>query len=287
MLMMLMYHRILPEEHREAVSVSLFRRQLDYLEKHYRFVTPEEVIDWCRGKWSGPAGENLVALSFDDGWADNWLFATEVLRERKLRAVLAMSAGYFYDAPVRKSEEPGILTLSMAEAQKRAAQGDLRSYVSLSELKAMQDSGVWRIEAHGTQHVKGRNDASILAMPQQGETADSYAARLREDIGSCREKLGSVTGVRPEMFFWPWGHYTTLGAETVRGMGLLQFTISKGTIPCGAGDKVLPRIGVSPRWKKFHKNCFVFRHPVLAAIHDLFHTERVCFDPLPGEEAFR
>ena len=63
-----------------------------------------------------PAGEDLVALSFDDGWADNWLYATPVLKERKLRAVLAMSAGYLHDGEVRQSEAPEILALSMAEA---------------------------------------------------------------------------------------------------------------------------------------------------------------------------
>ena len=37
----------------------------------------------------------------------------------------------------------------------------------------------------------------------------------------------------------------------------------------GNGDErvVLPRIGVSPRYRKFVRNCFVFRHPVLAALH--------------------
>ena len=36
MLTMLMYHRILPQEHPEAVSVPMFRRQLDYLQRHYQ-----------------------------------------------------------------------------------------------------------------------------------------------------------------------------------------------------------------------------------------------------------
>ena len=278
MLLMLMYHRILPEEHREAISLARFARQLDYLEKRFRFITPEEVISLCRGEQPLPSGEDLVALSFDDGWADNWLYATQVLKERKLRAVLAMSAGYLHDGEVRRSEAPEVLALSMAEAQKHAAAGDFRSYVTIPELRAMQESGAWRIEAHGTRHVKGRENACTLALPQAGESAAEYERRLTEDIANCREQLEAITGVEPQMFFWPWGHYTTAGAEAVRRMGLLQFTISKGAIPWGRPGAVLPRIGVSPKWNKFRKNCFVFRHPVLAMIHDLFHTEKVCFD---------
>ena len=142
----------------------------------------------------------------------------------------------------------------------------------------MHDSGVWRIEAHGTAHAQGRAGASVLAMPQDGESECDFCDRLRADISGCCEKLTALFGVQPQMFFWPYGHYTSLSVETVRKMGLLQFTVAKGTVKCADARTLLPRIGVSPRWKKFRRNCFVFRHPLLAAMHDWFHKEKVCFD---------
>ncbi len=282
MLTMLMYHRILPQEHPEAVSAPMFQRQLDYLQEHYQFLTPEKALDYICGKL-GDASRPYAALSFDDGWLDNWLFATEILKARGLRATLAMSAGYLHDGAVRRTESDEILNLRMAEAQRRATSGDLRPYVNISELKAMRDSGVWRIEAHGTRHVKGSLGVSALAMPQDGESSGAFREMLKEDIGGCCGKLEAITGDRPQMFFWPWGHYTAEALDTVSEMGLLQFTVAKGTIHAGDGRKVLPRLGVSPRWKKFRKNCFVFRHPLLAAVHDMFHTERVCFDGFRGD----
>ena len=92
MLTMLMYHRILPQEHPEAVSVPMFRRQLDYLQRHYQILAPEEVLDYVHGRLRD-APRPYAALSFDDGWLDNWLFATEILKARGLRATLAMTAG--------------------------------------------------------------------------------------------------------------------------------------------------------------------------------------------------
>jgi len=284
MLTMLMYHRILPKKHPEAVSVELFNSQLDYLEKHYCLLTPEQALDYIEGRLEDDA-KPYAALSFDDGWLDNWLFATPILKERGLRAALAMSAGYLHDAPLRRTESDAILGLSMREAQKRAAAGDLRAYVNNEELKAMRDSGAWNIEAHGTKHVLGPLGVSALAMPQSGESADAFREMLRNDVLSCCEKLENLTGNRPRMFFWPWGHYTEDALKTVAETGLVQFTVAKGTIRRGDSRTVLPRIGVSPRWKKFRKNCFVFRHPLLAAIHDLFHTERVCFDGFQGEKS--
>ncbi len=277
--MMLMYHRILPYEHPQAISTAQFNRQLDYLSKHYHFLTPEEVIAYTKGELADRL-KPYAALSFDDGWCDNHLFATPILKERHLRAILAVSAGYLYDAPVRTTESPEILNRSMDEAQKAAASGDFRSYASLQELQTMRDSGVWRLEAHGTAHIKGDGNCSVLAVPQHNESLEAYRNRLKEDITHCRTQLQEKLNVQTEMFFWPWGHWSELGYETVKEMGLLQFTVAKGSIKRGSFDKLLPRIGVSPRWKKFRKNCFVFRHPLLTALHDLFHTEKVCFDDI-------
>ena len=115
------------------------------------------------------------------------------------------------------------------------------------------------------------------------QEAEAFREMLKEDIGGCCEKLEAITGCKPQMFFWPWGHYTADALDAVSELGLIQFTVAKGTIQAGDNRKVLPRLGVSPRWKKFRKNCFVFRHPLLAAIHDMFHTERVCFDGFRGD----
>ena len=125
MLTMLMYHRILPYEHPQAISTAQFNRQLDYLEKHYCLITPEEVLDFALGK-PEKKHKPFAALSFDDGWCDNHLFATSILKERGLRALLAVSAGYLYEGPVRQEETPEILNRSMDEAQQAAARHAIR-----------------------------------------------------------------------------------------------------------------------------------------------------------------
>lgn len=87
------------------------------------------------------------------------------------------------------------------------------------------------------------------------------------------------------MLFWPWGHYSRLSLEVARECGFdIQFTVAKGSIRLGAAKNVYPRVGVPPRWNKFVKNCFVFRHGLLSALHDCFHKEKVCFDDLLPED---
>lgn len=282
MLTILMYHRILPEAHPDAVSVAMFERQIEYLKRRYRILAPDEVLLYLRG--SLREKRPCAALSFDDGWLDNLLFATKVLQKHGLRAMLAVSAGYLRDGSVRDRESDEILYLRNREAQRRAADGDCRCYLNRAELEFMHDSGVWSLEAHGTRHSKGDGGASILAMPQTGETRRDFQARLRQDVLASCDAVAAITGSRPGMFFWPWGHYTALAAETVRDLGLIQFTVAKGSVRPGDARLVLPRVGVSERWKKFRKNCLVFRSPLLTGIHDLFHKEKVCFDDLPDRE---
>jgi len=282
MLTVLMYHRILPEPHPDAISTAMFERQLDDLERHYRMLSPDEVLRYLGGELCEK--RPCAALSFDDGWLDNLLFATPILQKRGLGAMLAVSAGYLRDGAVRTGESDEILHLGNRAAQQRAASGDCRCYLNRAELRFMHDSGVWSLEAHGTRHVKGDGGASILALPQSGETREDFQARLRQDVLDSCDAVAAIAGRRPRMFFWPWGHYTSWAAETVRELGLIQFTVSKGFIRPGDGRLVLPRVGVSPRWGKFRKNCRVFRSPLLAGIHDLFHKEKVCFDDLLDRE---
>lgn len=282
-LLVFMYHRILPEPHPEAVCTDLFRRQLDYLQSKFRVLSPEETVAYLRGG-TLPSGKNarpFAALTFDDGWTDNLLYADPILKERGLSAMMAVSAGYLHDGPVRETEDPGILFRSSSEAAQSASNGDLRNYLSTPELKTMSDSGRWLLAAHGTRHFLGCRGKSILCAPQE-DPAETFEKKLREDILNCREKLDRLTGRTGRVFFWPYGHYSTRAAGIVKECGYdLQFSVYKGS--CRADDPrlVLPRIGVS-RWKKFRKNCIVFRNPVLSFLRSFFSSEQVCFDDFYG-----
>ena len=89
-------------------------------------------------------------------------------------------------------------------------------------------------------------------------------------------------GRAPRAFFWPWGHYSTPGVGVAREMGLAQFTTAKGFIRPRDGRPALPRVAVPQDWGKFRKNSLVYHSPLLTAIHDLFHTAKVCFDDRLG-----
>ncbi|MCQ2377917.1 MAG: polysaccharide deacetylase family protein [Victivallaceae bacterium] len=276
-LSLFMYHRILPEPGPENIALDMFRRQLDYLQSHYRMLAASEVEKFISGEIR--TGEPCAALSFDDGWCDNLFFAHDELQSRGLSALLAVSAGCLWDGEIRKDAAPELLRRPIAESQRASREGDKRAYCNRAELAEMERSGVWRLEVHGTKHELGDGNASILSYPQNGMDCAAFRKFLADDLQNCRDELTKLTGRKHHLLFWPWGHYSSVAAETAKSCDFdIQFTVAKGAISCGSGHGVFPRIGVSPKWTKFRRNAFIFRHPVLAYLHGFSHKLKVCFD---------
>ena len=278
-----MYHRILPSPHPEAVALPQFQHQLDFLQKHFDILTPNEVFDYIHNGKVPRKNRNYAALTFDDGWADNLFYATDELKKRGLQAMMAVSAGFAHKGEIRSGLEESALRRPTEAAAAAARAGNPENYLSEDELKYLISTGVWSLENHGVRHYLGSKRKSVLAAPQ-GEEKEAFLEKLRIDILSSRAYLDELTGRRGRIFFWPYGHYSTPAAEVVQECGYdIQFSVYKGA--CRPKDKrlVLPRIGVS-RCKKLHKNSFVFSHAILEKLHGLFHVEQVCFDDFYQDE---
>lgn len=82
----MMYHRVLSEpkpEYRLSVSVKALNRQLQFLKKnHYNVLSLEELADLIRHKKKIPP--RTIALTFDDGYEDNYTNALPVLKKYNL-----------------------------------------------------------------------------------------------------------------------------------------------------------------------------------------------------------
>jgi peptidoglycan/xylan/chitin deacetylase (PgdA/CDA1 family) len=86
----LMYHSISPNampQNRLAVSVDAFERQMRFLKEHrYNVLTLEEIKDlMSQGRRPPP---KAVAITFDDGYKNNYTYAFPILKKYNLTATI-------------------------------------------------------------------------------------------------------------------------------------------------------------------------------------------------------
>lgn len=128
-LTILTYHRVLPDALFKgylfpslAVSESMFERQMAVLAARCSVVTIEEGL---REIESGRSQKKpLVAVTFDDGYADNILVAAPIMGKHGIRATFFVVAGFvgtdaelWYDIAARKWEAASVSHLTVAVSQ--------------------------------------------------------------------------------------------------------------------------------------------------------------------------
>ncbi|KAA3436792.1 polysaccharide deacetylase family protein [Rufibacter hautae] len=89
----LMYHRISDPEAdiwEIAVSPANFEQHLQYLKAHHHVVPLQEMVDGLAGN---KIRRNSIAITFDDGYADNYLQAKPLLEKYGLPATFFVSSG--------------------------------------------------------------------------------------------------------------------------------------------------------------------------------------------------
>lgn len=158
----LYYHRIYPNGPAPDVTLSLFEWEMSYLKKHYQVLSLTELNDYINGKLI-ILDKPGVAITFDDGWFDNFVYALPVLKKYDLKATIFVSTGKINsESRVRPTleecwngnigfdalQKPG----SVEEGFLESLNGNLNEFLTWEELRVMQKSGVFDIQSHGVGH---------------------------------------------------------------------------------------------------------------------------------------
>ena len=92
--LVLIYHRVNDQARRfaiEAVSTTLFENQMRYLSQYFRVLPLDEVVNRLREGRDLP--RRAVAITFDDGYEDNYVNAFPLLRKYRLPATIFLTTG--------------------------------------------------------------------------------------------------------------------------------------------------------------------------------------------------
>jgi len=157
----LYYHRIFSQRPAPDVTLPLFEWEMSYLKKHYQVLSLDKLLDYMNGKLvlERPA----AAITFDDGWFDNFVYAYPVLEKYGLKAAIFVSTGKIRPEkrvrPTLKDCWNGRVTLdalqkpkSVGESFLESLSGNLKEFLTWEELRVMQKSGTFLVQSHGIEH---------------------------------------------------------------------------------------------------------------------------------------
>ena len=158
MLLILNYHSVsddpcwLPGTPRNSVSPELFEAQLKWLQHNgYRSIFISEAGEILRSPSMVSSRERTVALTFDDGYADNWMAAHPLLEKRGMKATIFVSTDFVEDSSLKRKK--------INEADRRNL--EWRGYLNWAEIRAMEESGLVEVQSHGRSHTRVFADDSL------------------------------------------------------------------------------------------------------------------------------
>jgi peptidoglycan/xylan/chitin deacetylase (PgdA/CDA1 family) len=237
-------------------------------EKGVQSLFLDEVVEYLRGEkgLSRPA----VALTFDDGHLDNWVYAFSLLKKYRVKATIFVITSWMTDGEKRNHwpGEGGVQSLpaipTHKEAKKKAASGDFSAGLRWEEAQTMEASGFVDIQSHTHWH----RDYFLMdgKIPRLNpEKRDLFV----EDMARSKELIEKRLGKKCHFLSWPWGKYDAEAVILAQKLGYVAMvTTQKGVNSPGSSERAIKRIVAKAGdvgW--FSKRLKIYSHRTLGQIY--------------------
>lgn len=199
----LMYHSISSNrEYFANVSQENFHSQMKFLAKSGKSVVP--LRELVRRLLEGKSLQSVIAITFDDGYLDNYQVAFPILK----------SYGFHFTVFVETGLIGGVDSHGMAR-------------ISEKEIKEMDLSGLVDIAPHTVTHPK----LTTLSLSEA-----EYELRL------SKECIESITGGKASLFAYPFGNHDDCIVNLAKKVGFdAAVTVQEGTVSKNSNPFRLPR----------------------------------------------
>lgn len=247
-----MYHHVNPNAgDLVTVTPEVFEGQMRCLrDGGYRSLTPDDLVAHLRG---GAVPKKSVAVTFDDGWLDNYLFAFPVLKKYGVRASIFLVTGRV-DRASPGGREAGSPVPTHRESKELVRAGTPRRVVlNWDHVREMAGSGLVEFFSHTVTHPR----------------CDTLSADgLLDELRGSREAVEERTGRPCRYLCWPYGRTSVEAVETAKQVGYhAAFTTKHGVVEADDDPFDIRRIVVKDDVGWFERRMAVYTNSVLSKLY--------------------
>jgi biofilm PGA synthesis lipoprotein PgaB len=193
-----------------SISPQQFASHLNWLADNGFHVVPlAEALDKIRAGEALP--DKTAAITFDDGYLDNYTTAFPLLKER----------GWPF-------------TIFVNPAPHDAGQSGWASWEQLREMAAA-----------GATIANHTSDHSFLIRRNQGESDEAWLDRNRQDIERAEQRIEEETGQSHKLLAYPYGESNKAIRKLITDMGFIAFGQQSGSVSGSSDFADLPRFPLS------------------------------------------
>jgi hypothetical protein len=130
-----------------TLGLSDFENHLRYITRNYNVISLKE--SWLVRNNKIKAKKNLIVITFDDGYLDNWIWAFPLLKKYQLHATIFITPEFV--------DQIGGIHKNMEDyEQGRASLEEIKrwGFLSWEEMKIMEQAGLVDIQSHTLSHTK-------------------------------------------------------------------------------------------------------------------------------------
>lgn len=210
----LMYHSIGDNSHFFTVTPESFEWQMDYLKNHnFNIVPLDQLVEKIINKQ--PLQERTIAITFDDGYADNYSIVFPILKK--------------YSIPIT------IFLTTDSIGQKQTVRGVVMEYLTWHQITEMSQSGLVDFGSHSKSH---RKLSKIESQEVEGEMSESKALLEQNLNKSCT------------LFAYPFGDYNDAVVYVAKGCFKGAVSVNRGFVDENNDIFMLPRQSIDSRVDK-------------------------------------
>lgn len=191
----MMYHHV--NSDRCSNDLAMLERHLEYIANNFISIFPLD----------GKLPKNSICLVFDDGYYDFYKFIFPILKEFKLKAMLAVIPKYILDDTNISSEKR--LGFEHNDLLKEYKNATLCTY---KELKEMIDSGLVQVVSHSYSHKNLTEDG----------------INIKEELELSKNILEDKLDIKVESFVYPFGKYNQKILDETKKYYRYAFRIGNG-----------------------------------------------------------